>query len=184
MTVISRLLSEPERRILATALESKWSRVAGFDMPRSNFAWDSVSVETSSTQFTITAQLDSLDFEGFSDDYARLTIATEISGASASEEHQSYFHGQGQEVRSVWIVRDSVTSSADNAVFSYIVDVAIAFELDNGWIAIGLGSHRTEALAVCRAATRDLLDLPHLEDRWLSTLIQTYDYRHEWVEIS
>jgi len=183
MKQVTHFLSSGEKSLIRACIGSTWISLSGADMPDSDFAWDEVLVLTSSNCMRIGVELNELQFEGWNDEYARLNVSNASTECTRSSGMKSYFQGRHQTVREAWIVRDSLTARFDDATaYMYSADVCMAFQLDTECIAVGLRSHRTEALVIARANSKENLNLPRLEDRWPSTLVETYEYRREWMQ--
>jgi len=183
MEVFQQKFSQVDIHAASKHLGGQWLSVTSDDMPNGLLAWDKVLVNTSVGILEITAHTQVRSFEGASDDYACLTLrSSDGTHTTMTSTRSSLFHGRGETVKSIWVLRDFLTAAQiDGESYQYVADVGLAFELSTQWIAISLASHRTEAICVSRAPTKSELELPHLEDRWTSTTLERFDYRREWI---
>ena len=155
-------------------------------MPSSNFAWDEIVIQTSEGPLHLTATSEELDFEGYSDDYVSLSIdQTENGRLDAIKAGNVFYFGKGEQIREIWVARDTLTAFKDGTVaYCYRSDAGLSFRLDKLWVTCIKASHRTEAIAITYADIRESEDLPNLGDQWEDDLVDSFTYERQWIQVA
>ena len=186
MQITRLVLTEDEQRLLASLLGSEWVHLSGDTLVQSEFAWESIRVQTTDSAVEIALEREVVEVAADVDEYPALHIrpAGPVS-ATAERSGRIYFQNRGERVCAIWVIRDTVAGiRTEYPDFTYVADVAVAFELDTHWVAIERDSFFSDALLVTRSNARDDLSLPDTWDEWESDLLDQYTVTREWIPIA
>ena len=178
-------LALKEKHLLSRALGDRWQSVSGDDMAEFGLAWRSVVVHCAHLVLEISLQMTPLNLAGSVDDYPQLHVR-QLTGPSTGRPSQlrTYFHGAGQSINQVWIARERITARrAIGENFQNVSDIAIAFGLDDTWLGFIRASHLSDVFFVRQAMSRDELALPDAGREWDISLLDEFDFSHEWQPI-
>ena len=178
-------MSEPQHKVLRSLLGTTLLSFSGDEMQASNFAWFWVDVTTTTTSVRLSNKLASLTLSGHQNDYTSFEV-TESDGPSRRSRDRGYvyFQGKGQTIHEIWIIQEAIRAIKDaQPLFDFHTDHAIAFKLDNMWVAISKDSVGSEAIHIQHAASRESLSLPALDDEWPSDLLERYDIERTWIQL-
>lgn len=178
-------------RRLSSAVGARWRYVTGDPLaqrPGSLIAFGVVVAATDACELVVHSDLGVLDFEGYDEEYPRLSVAdpdpSEVEASRTSG--RLFFGSSGKEVRKVDIVREEIASLRDGAVeWVYSTDIGVVFELTDGAIGIVKAGHHDDALIVSFGESADTLDLPDrtIEWDWDNELGEEYRTRRDFIPL-
>lgn len=177
-------LSTDELHSLGRLIGATWRSMSGPTMTADNFAWEVVQISTSELLLQIRLQSSPLNIDGITADYPTLVVLTVRESLPSVHDANTYFHGQGESVREVRVLRDTVTGELNGELFfENIADIAIAIRLDSSWLVMSRASHFMEAFDVQRVTELDDAVLPDTSSEWEETLEYHYVLRREWIHL-
>ena len=149
-------------------------------------SWGKVRIQTSLTALNIEFSAKVMEVGYHQDAYPLLHVDLADSiPKDVIAEGRFLYHGKGERIRAIHVMREYVDCLRESKpYFAYIADCAVAIQLDTMCIAIMRANHASQSLLISRAPTRDLLDLPRPEFEWVSTLIEAYTVRREWIDVT
>jgi hypothetical protein len=138
------------------------------ERPGHLFAWDEVFVATHDASVRIQTMLRTLDFEGYDEEYPRLSVDESTEGMDSAIRHgHVYFQSQGQGVEEVLVVRERITQVMNGeATWSFSTDYGVVFRLTSGLVAVAKAGHHSEALDVSYATSLEQLDIEDRSTEW------------------
>lgn len=176
---------------LSTTIGTRWRFITGRPLaqrPGSLIAIGIVVAATDAGEFSILNEMDVLRFEGFEEEYPRLSVRdadVNLLKASRASGHV-FFHHDGQEVRRVLIVREEITALRRGEVeWVYSTDIGVIFELFDGAVGVAKAGHHDEVMFISFADTVDELDLPDrtIEWDWDNELGEEYRTRRDFLDV-
>lgn len=185
MQTTSLTLSPQELGILAELVGSDWIALSGARFPRPTFAWQAVTLLTTTLTVRLELARERVDIAGETDLFPALHVSRAArSGDQPAQDETTYFHDRGSRILSIWVVRETVVGNRTLFPdFVYIADVAVVFGLENSWIAVARGSHFQDAFLIQRSARRESLEIPDSSGVWESDLLDQYTVSREWIPI-
>lgn len=176
---------------LAGAVGTRWRFITGDPLaqrPGSLIAFGLVVAATDACELGVHSDLGVLDFEGYDEEYPRLSVADPDPSAlqALRTSGRLFFQNSGEQVRKVAIVREEIASLRDGVVqWVYSTDIGVVFELSEGAVAIVKAGHHDDALIVAFGASADALDLPDrtIEWDWDNELGEEYRTRRDFIPL-
>jgi hypothetical protein len=165
-------LGGPPLQRLAGFVGTRWRFITGDPLaqrPGSLIAFGLVVAATDACELGVQSDVGVLGFEGYDEEYPRLSVADPDPGAvqALRTSGRLFFQHSGEQVRDVAVVRVEIASLRDGAVhWVYSTDMGVVFELSEGAVAIVKAGHHDDALIVAFGASADALDLPDRTIEW------------------
>ena len=185
MQVTRLVLTDAEQTLLASLRGSEWVHLSGETLVQSEFAWESICVQTSDAAIEIALDREVVEIASDVDEYPALHVRVASAVAKAAgRSGRIYFQNRGERVLKIWVIRAPVVGiRTEYPAFTYVADVAVVFALDTNWLAIERDSYFSDALLVVRSDSQADLPLPDTEDEWESDLLDQYTVSREWIPI-
>ena len=185
MKQTSTVMGQDDIAKLKQIIGSQWLSLNGNQMDYDNLSWDWVVIESSSKSIQVSNKIIFIENAIEPDEYSFFSITDFDRDKSInSKSSSSYFQGKGETISEIWIVHDNIRGFENKSqLFQLEIDRAIVFKLDNSWISLSKDALWSEAISIDRGASREELDLRNLEDEWPSDLLETYEFKREWVKL-
>lgn len=185
MHYTTQILNTEEITNLGQILGSKWVNISGDGLVDADFCVDCVFVNTNSISLRISLDMSPIAIDGEIDDYPNLRIeATSSESEAMRTDGKVFFHGRGEVVQEIYVLRETLLSirSGEN-FFENVADICVAIRLENMWISFVRASHFSEVFFVKRTYTRDEIELPDTVEEWGPDLIERYQSTIEWIRV-
>lgn len=164
-------LSDESVDLLKSFIGSHWRFATGeplAEKPRHYFSWNDVIVATDRGEFRINTSLSERDFEGYSEEYAQLTVYADAKGMKEAQANgHIYFQHAGEQINRVFVFRVGITQVVDSAPkWVYSADHALVFGLSGGAVAVSKTGHHSEALDLSFADSVGALEVDDRAHEW------------------
>lgn len=180
----SQLLNDESFRLLASLLNREWRCTSGEFMNSPDFAWERVLLSTNSSSIELALDLHPLNIDGLDEEYPFLSVARhDVSGSGSGA--NSYFHGKGETVREVLVLREVLEKvSPSDEAFRNVADIGVFVRLDSLWISAVRATHFVEAFDISYAENISDIGLPDTIDEWDDSLVDQFTLAREWIDVS
>ncbi len=185
MITTQQIIDAEEMRLLNSLINSTWVDISGDGLTDEKLCWESVRIETSSGAIELSFFLEVINIAGEPDDYPWLHIRkSDTKSTKALKGGRIYYHGRGEQILEVWILRESLTNIQNGEqFFKNLADVCVAFKLGSQWISFTRAAHFSDSINIQRTTSREEIVIPDVLDEWEADLINQFDLNQEWIRV-
>lgn len=180
-------LSQNDLNLLAKLRGRTFFELSGEDLVQDNLSFGPIRIGTSGFGLLLSCIKTNDNFSLVDEplNIFKVDESQEVSGL-AKRKGFLYFNEKGLEIESVLLIQDTVEKHSEtDSDGNFKFDRAIVLQFDSRFLAFAKDSYWEPAIRVIRGKSIEEVEgfLRDLEDEWPSDLLETYEFKREWVKL-